>query len=81
MLMFSMVFFSFFQLFSKYLMLKMPLTENQFPQVKHNKNAFRFPHFLKNIKNAYKNHFPQVKLNKKSCRFLHFLKNKICDIL
>ncbi len=41
--------------------------ETQFTQLKHNKNSYRFSHFLKNIKNAFKNQSPWVKLKIKIC--------------
>ncbi len=74
---FRCFFFSFFQNISYV----KNVFENQFPQVKRNKNSYRFLHFLKNIKNTFKNQFPWIKLNNNSYRFLHFLKNKICYIL
>ncbi len=46
--MFSICFFSFFKFFQNISYVKNAF-ENQFPQVKHNKNSYRFPQFLKNI--------------------------------
>ncbi len=51
------LFFSFFQNISY---LKNAF-ENQLPQLKCNKNSYRFSHFLKNIKNVFKNQFPRLK--------------------
>ncbi len=51
---FDVSFFRFFKFLQNISYVKKAF-ENQFPQVKRDKNSYRFPHFLKNIKNKKQN--------------------------